>query len=169
MSIDSESLKLTMRTWVSGVTVVTAVSGGRRAGVTASSFTSVSLEPPLILVSLQEYIETYKLILESEQFAVSILSSGQSHLSRQFAGQLKVPEGEDRFYGVELRTAVTGSPILADAIGWLDCRLTNVYEGGVSRIVMGEVLATGQQIGVQPLVYHNRDYFQLLPEDENIP
>src|SRR5262245_35571490 len=98
MSVDPESLKKTMRNWVSGVTVVTATNGEKHAGVTASSFTSVSLEPPLVLVCLQEYIETYRLIRESEAFAISFLRADQAYLSKQFAGFIKLPEGADKFY-----------------------------------------------------------------------
>jgi len=161
MSVDPESLKRTMRTWASGIGIATTLLGDHRAGVTVSSFTSVSVEPPLILISLQHYIETFKLIQESGVFAVSLLREDQAHLSAQFAGFLPVPEGEDRFYNVELMTAETGVPILANALAWMDCRVSVIYEAGISRIVVGEVLATGQQENMLPVVYHNRGYYSI--------
>lgn len=161
MSIDADTLKKTMRTWVSGVTVVTTSDGPRRAGLTASSFTSISVEPPLVLVSLQNFTETFKLIEQTHTFAISILAHDQAHLSAQFAGFVKLPEGADKFYGVQLVTAETGAPILQDAAAWLDCRLAAIYEAGISRIVVGEVIATGQREGALPLAYHNRGYYDL--------
>jgi flavin reductase (DIM6/NTAB) family NADH-FMN oxidoreductase RutF len=165
MSIDADTLKKTMRIWVSGVTVVTTSDGIRRAGVTASSFTSISVKPPLILISLQNYIETFKLIEQTNTFAISILAYDQAHLSAQFAGFVKLPDGADKFYDVNLMTAETGAPILKDAVAWLDCRLAAIYEAGISRIVVGEVVATGQREGILPLAYHNRGYYNLVAQE----
>jgi flavin reductase (DIM6/NTAB) family NADH-FMN oxidoreductase RutF len=165
MSVDAESLKKTMRAWVSGVTVVATTNGTKRAGATASSFTSISVEPPLILISLQHFLETFKVIQESSVFAVSILRDDQVHLSRQFAGAVQLPDGADKFYGVNITTAVTGVPILADAVAWVDCKLAAIYEAGSSRIVVGEVVATGLHEGGIPLAYHNRMYYNLVPQE----
>ena len=165
MSIDSDSLKKTMRAWVSGVTVVTTSDGVRQAGLTASSFTSISVDPPLIMISLQEFTETFKLIEETHKFAVSVLAHNQAHLSAQFAGFIKLPEGVNKFHKVKLMTAETGAPILLGAAAWLDCHLTAVYEAGSSRIVVGEVVATGQLDDILPLAYHNRGYYDLVPQE----
>ncbi len=163
-SVDMESLRQTMRLWASGVTVVTSSDGIARAGVTASSFTSISLEPPLVLVCLQNYIETYKLIRQTGVFAISILNAQQSALSAQFAGFAKLPEGADRFYQVETHTAVTGAPLLKGAVGWMDCRLHAIHEAGVTRMIVGEVVATGSDPQQQPIIYHNRGYYNLTPQ-----
>jgi flavin reductase (DIM6/NTAB) family NADH-FMN oxidoreductase RutF len=167
MTVDSESLRKTMRQWVSGISVVTSVAGEQRAGVTASSFTSVALDPPTILICLQDYITTYKLIQESGIFAVSLLKSDQAPLSAQFAGFVKMPEGEDRFYGVEIMTQVTGAPILKEALAWMECRLVTTYSYGATGIIIGEVVATGQHPDpdLMPLVYHNRHYYDLKIQD----
>lgn len=164
MTLDAESLKKMMRVWVSGVTVVTAAQDAQRAGVTASSFTSISLEPPLVLVSLQHFIHTYKLIEETKHFAISILRDDQAHLSAQFAGFVTLPEGADRFYNVPLMTSITGAPILAEAAAWVDCRVYTVHEAGLSRLVIGEVVAAGSQEGARPLAYHNRGYYDIVPQ-----
>lgn len=165
MSVDAESLKKTMRMWVSGVTVVTSIHSQKRAGATASSFTSISVDPPLILISLQHNIETFKVIEQSGFFAVSILRNDQAHLSGQFAGATELPKGADKFHEVNLMTAVTGAPILADAAAWVDCKLVAIYEAGSSRIVVGEVLATDQDGNAIPLAYRNRGYYNLVPQE----
>ncbi|MBI1282306.1 MAG: hypothetical protein GC179_29540 [Anaerolineaceae bacterium] len=165
MSVDAESLKKTMRRWVSGVTVVTSSDGQERAGVTVSSFTSISVDPPLILFSLQSFTPTLKLIEKTGIFAVSILTTTQAHISVQFAGFAALPEGADKFYGVDLKTAVTGAPIIADAASWMDCKLASIYEAGLSRIVVGEVISTGQGDDILPLVYLNRGYYDLTKQE----
>ncbi|MFN8373480.1 MAG: flavin reductase family protein, partial [Anaerolineae bacterium] len=158
--VDSQLLRMTMRSWASGVTVVTAAHEDKRVGVTVSSFTSVSLTPPLILVCLYKNTEATKTILDAGHFAVSILGEGQSEVSEQFAGHAKsLPENVDRFYNIAVSSQVTGSPILDDAVGWFDCRIQAVHEGGTHWIVIGEVLAAGRRDeNAQPLVYFNRGY-----------
>lgn len=159
--MDSEALRRSMRLWASGVTIVTTQFGERRAGVTASSFTSVTLEPPTVLVCLQEHIETYKLIAESGIFGISMLKSDQSKWSKQFAGFIDLPEGADRFYEVETVQQVTGVPILKDAVAWIDCRVSAIHRVGGTGIIVGEVVGAGHMDGEMPLVYHNRQYFDL--------
>jgi flavin reductase (DIM6/NTAB) family NADH-FMN oxidoreductase RutF len=163
MEVDSEALRQTMRQWTSGVVIVTSAVGERRAGVTVSSFTSVTLNPPVNLVCLQTHIETYRLIRESGIFAVSMLNVDQAHLSAQFAGFVDLPEGADRFHGVETFQQVTGAPILRDSLAWMDCRVTTIYPAGTTDIVVGEVVATGRNESEMPLVYHNRAYYKLAP------
>ena len=161
MSVDAESLKKTMRRWASGVSVVTSVDGQERTGVTASSFTSISVDPPLILLSLQSFTPTLKMIEKTGIFAVSILTTKQEALSLQFAGFASLPDGADKFYSIDLKTSLTGAPIIADASSWMDCKLASVYEAGLSRIIVGEVVATGQGEDILPLVYLNRGYYDL--------
>ncbi len=165
MSVDPDAMRRTMRLWSCGVTVVTTSNGQERIGMTASSFTSISLQPPLVLVCLHKQAGTTLLIQESQVYAVSILSADQEALSAQFAGYTDLPEGADRFYNAETFTAATGSPILKEAIGWLDCKVYGIQDGGTHLIFVGEVLATGHQEGpVVPLVYHNRAYRRFVPD-----
>lgn len=155
----SEDMRHTMRLWACGVTVVTTHFGGLRSGMTASSFTSIALEPPLILVCLHKKAETCQMIGESRVFAVSLLGEDHEWLSSQFAGYTQLPEGEDRFHNVSLETKVTGSPILRDAIAWMDCKVYGIQDGFTHWIFVGEVLATERmEDPVWPLVYHNRAY-----------
>ncbi len=158
----SEELRRTMRLWATGVTVVTTQSGQRRSGMTVSAFTSVSLEPPLVLVLLQKDSVTCRLIRKSRVFAVSILGEGQEAISRQFAGLTALPEGADRFNGVGFVSRSTGSPVLADALAWMDCRVLRVIDAGTHYMISGQVLATGRKESrSRPLVYHNRNYWRL--------
>lgn len=167
MSIDSEAMRRTMRLWSCGVTVVTTSDGENRTGMTASSFTSVSLEPPLILVCLYKTAGTTRMIEQAGVFGVSILAEDQAEISSQFAGYTKLPDGADRFYNIETFTAQTGSPLLTDSIGWLDCRVYGVQDGGTHLIIVGEVIATGRKDNpIWPLVYHNRSYRQFVRETD---
>lgn len=167
MHVDSEALRTTLRLWSCGVTVVTSADSEQRLGMTASSFTSISLEPPLILVCLHKQAGTTRLVEKTGVFAVSILGAHQESLSAQFAGFSQLPEGKDRFYNVETMTAYTGSPILADAIAWLDCKVFEMYDGSTHQIFVGEVMATGRKDDpVAPLVYHNRAYRQITQDNQ---
>lgn len=162
--VEPDELRKTMRLWASGVTVVTSALGERRLGLTVNAFSSVSLDPPLILVCLQSGTPTLEMIRESDVFAVSLLRDDQGHLSIQFAGFAMLPAGADKFYQVETDTAVTGAPILPHALAWMDCRLHDIYPAGSSNIVVGKVVAIGRQDGGQPLIYHNRVYYSLVPQ-----
>ena len=161
MNTVSEALRLTMRLWSCGVTVVTTSDGEERTGMTASSFTSISLEPPLILVCLHKEAATSALIEKSGVFGVSLLEVSQEHISAQFAGFGEIPEGADKFYQINTFTDQTGSPLLTDAIAWMDCKVFGIHDGATHHIIVGEVLNTGRQDDpVLPLIYHNRAYRQ---------
>ena len=126
-------------------TGVTLVSAGRETpcGMTANAFTSVSLEPPLILVCVDRSAAIYKTVLSAGSFAVSMLSSRQEHVARHFADHSR-PRGADEFSAFEWSPGPsTGAPILDGAIAWLECALTTSYEGGDHEIFIGSVLASG--------------------------
>ncbi|NWF70665.1 MAG: flavin reductase family protein [Chloroflexi bacterium] len=165
MSIDPAVIRATMRLWASGVTVVTTAQNGQYVGVTVSSFTSVSLTPPLALVCLYKHTESCKAVLDAGVFAVSILGEGQGALSEQFAGHNKdYAAGEDRFHNVATSTKVSGAPVLDNAIAWLDCRVTAAHDGGTHWVIIGEILATGRRSDEpKPLVYYNRAYRTVTP------
>lgn len=158
MSVDSQQYKNTLARWASGVTVVTTLDGAEWKGVTASSFTSVSLEPPLVMICLIKRLYTHKLILECKRFAVNILSQDQMEIGKLFAGMK--PEIQDRFERLNCFTALTGCPILPETVGWVDCELRQTYEGGDHSIFLGEVVASGIGTGEAPLLYFNRTWGQ---------
>ncbi len=154
MTFDPADFKRAMSQFASGVTVVTTLYGQTPLGVTASSFTSLSLEPPLVLVSLNKKLFTHKAITESGVFAVNVLSAQQLEIGMRFAG-LK-PEITDRFAGLKTQTAVTGCPLLPDSLAWVDCALWATYDGGDHTIFVGEVRDLSVSDLDMPLLYHNR-------------
>ena len=161
MPISSESFRDVMRHFPSGVTVVTIKSPGSDVvhGLTVSSFASVSPEPPLILVSIDHRATAYRLLeTAGASFAVNILAHDQMELSNRFAWL----KDEDRFDQGEWDTAVTGAPILRDALAWLDCSVYSRFSAGSHTIYIGEVQASGvPRPDVKPLLYWNRGYRQL--------
>jgi flavin reductase (DIM6/NTAB) family NADH-FMN oxidoreductase RutF len=156
MAFDAQSFKQALAQFASGVTVVTTQHAGERAGVTASSFTSLSLEPPLVLVCLAKGLSAYQLFAQSGVFAVNVLGVHQLELGQRFAGLL--PDSEDRFDGLAYGTATTGSPLLPDSLCWLDCRVWNIYDGGDHSIFVGEVLDLDVADANNPLLYYKRDW-----------
>jgi 3-hydroxy-9,10-secoandrosta-1,3,5(10)-triene-9,17-dione monooxygenase reductase component len=146
-----------MGNFPTGVTIVTSRSpDASPCGMTANSVASVSLHPVLVLVCLDRSASTHGCITEGGAFAISVLSSEDEELARRFArGRWR-----DRFKGIELREAVTGSPILARALAWMDCRVTEVYEAGDHSIVVGEVVASDAREG-EPLVFFRGKYHRM--------
>ena len=151
-----------MRYWASGVGIATAEYAGVRHGMTVSSFTSIALEPPIVLVSMHKSTRTHDLVLGSKAFGVTLLSEGQQELSARFAGALD--DEEDRFDGVEAFTLETGSPLIAGGLSVFDCRLKDSYDAGTTTIMIGEVVAArvNQNVeSLQPLLYQNRAYHKI--------
>ena len=159
MTLDSENLRAAMRAWSAGVTVVTAAQEGQRHGMTVNSFTSISLDPATITISLQQSSRTYELVSRSRMFGLTMLSASQTRVSDIFAGRF--PEIEDRFADVQVETLVTGSPLIVGGLAWLDCRVVETYDAGMNTLFIAEVLrARGSGEG-HPLLYHDRKYWQL--------
>lgn len=159
--VDAPTFKMVMAQWASGVTVVTSVVDGQWVGITASSLTSVSLEPPRILICVGKRLYTHQVITRSGVFAVNVLSANQAEWGMRFAGM--IPELTDRFAGIEVRLAETGAPILPDVLGWLDCRVAHAYDGGDHTIFVGDVLAAGASECEDPVLYFKRHWRQLDP------
>ena len=156
MAVEPQQFKETLAHWASGVTVVTTLHEGNPVGITASSFSSVSLDPPSVLICVNKRLFTHGAIQENGVFAVNIL--GEEHLEwgKRFAGM--VPEIEDRFAGIECHSEETGCPVFTDALAWLDCRLIHVYDEGDHSIFIGEVLSAGSGKESKPLLYYYRNW-----------
>lgn len=166
--MDGEILRLTMRNWPSGVSIVTTQDAhGTQYGMTVSSFTSVSLEPPLVLVCLSKEAHTTQVLLDSRVFGVVLVDEERTDLSVRFAGfDPNFPHETDRFQDLRTFTLLTGAPLLHDAVAVLDCRLWAVYDGSTHNIVVGEVLASQvPEAAAKPLVYYNRGYYSLENHD----
>ncbi len=143
-----------MSRFASGVTVVTAARGDQRFGMTVSSFVSVSIEPPLVLVCIAKNLQTHAAIEETRAFAVNILGIHQLDLALRFAGMK--PELSHRFVGLSCSTGLTGAPLIDDSIASLDCRLQAIHDGGDHAIFVGEVVAAHISRDEPALLYHNR-------------
>ncbi len=154
--VDPTLFREALSRFASGVTVVTARRGHERFGLTASSFVSVSLDPPLVLACVAKGLHAHAVIEESGAFAVNILGVHQLDVALRFAG-LK-PEFADRFDGLEWSTAVTGSPLLEGSLAALDCRLHASHPAGDHTIYVGEVLHAVIWRDDAPLLYHRRHW-----------
>jgi flavin reductase (DIM6/NTAB) family NADH-FMN oxidoreductase RutF len=157
-SPDPEALRDALRFWTTGVTMVAASHNGVSHGMTVNSFTSLSLDPPLVSVSLEKVTRTHQLVKDANAFTVTILSQGQQALSDRFAG--RESEQSDRFAGLETFTVETGNPILNQGMAFFDCKVAASHDAGTHTVFIGEVLACGRltENGEPPLVYFNRGY-----------
>ena len=156
---DETHFRRVMGHFTTGVTLVTSRGpGDDPCGLTANAFSSVSLDPPLVLVCLDRTSETFGQLVEREAFAVSVLGAEDRALARRFS------EGDrgSRFAGLEVRREVTGSPVVERALAWVDCRLRDVHRAGDHSIVVGEVVACGAREG-RPLLFFRGAYEEIGP------
>ncbi len=157
--VDPEALRSAMRQWATGVSVVTASYKGVTHGMTVSSFTSVSLNPPQVLISLAQNARTHDLVKHSRHFGVSLLSAGQEDISNLFAG--RVPDEQDRLAGVETFKIISNTPLIKNGIAFFDCRVIATFSSGTHTLFIGEVLAAQSREDGEPLLYYNRGYRKL--------
>lgn len=157
MTLDAEQLRAAMRAWTSGVTVVTAAYDGEQHGMTVNSFTSISLDPPLIIISLQTASHTHTLVSKAGVFAVTILSADQQSISERFAGRSAVEAGS-RLENLETETLVSGAPFIKGGLAYLDCRVIQSIPSGMNTLFIAEVVAARGYDHDRVLVYHDRQY-----------
>jgi flavin reductase (DIM6/NTAB) family NADH-FMN oxidoreductase RutF len=156
LMIDSDLFRAVLGRFATGITVVTASDGAAAPhGMTVSAFSSLSLDPPLVLVCVANDATMAPLLARSETFAVNVLSDGQEALSRRFAGKI-----DDRFAGVGYRIGEHGNPLLDDVLAWLECRIVARHPAGDHVIVVGQVADAGVRDG-RPLLYYRGGYAQL--------
>ena len=161
MTLDPEQLRHAMRAWTTGVAVVTAVYDGQRYGMTVNSFTSISLEPPLVSVTLKQLTHTHDFVVKSREFSVTILSFDQKVLSDRFAG--KLTHVHDRFEDLQTETLSIQAPLIKGGIAYFNCRVVNSIPVGENTLFVAEVVAASGEGEGDPLVYHNRVYWKLTP------
>jgi flavin reductase (DIM6/NTAB) family NADH-FMN oxidoreductase RutF len=154
MPVSGDDFRSALARWGSGVAIVTSAAGGRIHGMTVSAFSSVSLDPPLVLVCADKASNTLGLIHEGQIFAVNILCAGQRDLSNKFASK---KDEHLRFEGVAWRAGLTGAPILEGALAALDCRVVAAHDAGDHVIYVGRVEAVEMSHG-EPLVYFGGAY-----------
>ncbi|MEM3185727.1 MAG: flavin reductase family protein [Conexivisphaerales archaeon] len=150
-------IRAVMRYFADGVTIVTGVSRkGDLFGITVTSFTSVSLSPPLVLVCIANSASATKMIKDSRRFCVNLLTADQKDLSERFA----YVEESKRFLGVKYKIGRTGSPILEDSCGYIDCTLFKWTKAGDHTIFLGNAIDVYAE-GKLPLIYYNRGYYTI--------
>ncbi|GAB4530532.1 MAG: flavin reductase family protein [Anaerolineales bacterium] len=152
----SDDLRNAMRQWATGVTVVTAAWDGRIHGMTVTSFTSLALTPPLVLVALWRASRTHALVQAAGHFGVTILAHDQREISDRFAG--RISDDADRFNGLAVAHLESGAPLLVGGLAWFDCRVQQTYAAGTHDVFIAEVLAARTFAGKTPLMYFDRDY-----------
>lgn len=149
--VDPATFRAVMASVAAPVTVVTVMAGQRPHGSTVSAFTSLSLHPPMVLVSLDRASDLLAHIRASGEFGVNVLGAGQAALARAFARK-----GDDKFDGVDW-AAEAGVPRLPGSAGWLACAVERLIPGGDHEVVLGRVIAA-EHADVPPLTYHQRSF-----------
>ena len=155
MNASAASFRDVLSRWASGVSVVTTNHDGMLYGLTVSSFSSLSLDPPLVLVCLANVNRMVAMIEASRGFAVSILSSDQVTASNYFARQGRLPTPD--FTEIEGQWTTSGQPVIAGALAWMTCELHALHAQGDHTIVIGRVSETATHDG-EPLLYWSRGY-----------
>lgn len=170
-----EMLRRAMRHWVTGVAVATSRLGDITHGMTVNSFISISIEPPLVTVAMNNDTRTLRLVEQSGIFAVTMLSLAQQPLAELFAGRL--PDSGDRMNGLDTFELVTGAPLLHGGVAFVDCQVVGRHPLPLSTLFIGEVLAAqtagdrmapGEiaapdrvEVEPPPLVYYHRRFTRL--------
>ena len=157
MSLDRRELRNALGSFATGVTVITTLDRrGRPIGITANSFNSVSLDPPMVLFSLSRQAFSLRGFRSAHSFAINVLAEHQGEVSDRFA----TPSGE-KWDGVDYETWETGCPILPEAIAKLECRIRHTYMGGDHVIFVGEVVRLAYQPKGRPLLFFHGRYCSL--------
>lgn len=158
VQVEAGQFKEFMRHLAAGVTVVTAFTAeGKPVGATVSAFTSVSLDPPLVLVCLTSGSRTMQAIRERGTFAIHLLAADQEGLAYRFAS-----DQAEKFQGSALDEGEADVPLIRGCTNWLKCRLESDLDGGDHRIVVGLVLAASADPEYRPLVHQNRRFWNLV-------
>ena len=158
MTVSVDDFKKALQLWASGVTVVTTSSEKFGVqGMTVTAFTSVSVNPPQVLVCINDSADTGVGIEESQSFAVNILNADQQDISNQFAGGTSQ---QQRFENTDWKAGITGAPILNNTLMSLDCKVVEKVLAGTHWIIIGEVQDCVCRSG-EPLLYYRGAYRQL--------
>jgi flavin reductase (DIM6/NTAB) family NADH-FMN oxidoreductase RutF len=141
--------------FATGVTVVTCLGSKGPCGITANSFSSVSLEPPLVLWNIAKVTNSLQAYLDAERFAINVLGAEQQHLADHFA-----QSDHTVFNGIGYDTAPDGVPLLPGAVAYFECRTHQTYDCGDHHIIIGEVEKFSSNDN-EPLLFHNSRYCRL--------
>ena len=156
MSVDQSSFRAVLGRFATGVTVVTAIDRRKRdVGMTVSAFSSVSLDPPLVLFCIDHSASVYNTLSKTECFVANILSEGQEALARRFADK-----DAERFVGIGYERGQLGPAILYEVLGYIECKVVARHEAGDHDVIVGSVEVAVANEG-KPLLYYRGGYAQL--------
>jgi flavin reductase len=153
MSVPTVELRRIFGSFATGVTIVTCRVGDRKHGITVNSFTSLSLDPPLVLICIDRRAIAWEMIPQAGSFAVNILSEHQRALCDYFAKRLAA-DPDNEFADIPHESGLSGAPIVDGAIAVFECRLTQSYPGGDHDIYVGEILLARVLSDERPLIFH---------------
>ncbi len=153
---DPRTLRDALGCFATGVTIVTCLNDGRPAGLTVNSFTSVSLEPPLLLVCIHKRAASAEALINAPCFAINVLQNEQQPASMTFSTR-----GEDRFGNTPWSRGENGAPILADLLCVFECERYALYDGGDHHILVGQVVKASFDASLDPLLYFRGRYRRL--------
>lgn len=157
--LSGDDFRAALGQFTTGVTIVTARDAqGQLIGLTANSFNSVSLSPPLVLWSLARYSSSMLGFLSAQHYAINVLAADQRPLAERFASK-----GIDRFEGVHWRAGLTGAPVIDGAVAVFECVHHGQHDAGDHVIFVGQVQHCSRRVGAAPLVYHGGRFFTDLP------
>ncbi|RKT55195.1 flavin reductase (DIM6/NTAB) family NADH-FMN oxidoreductase RutF [Saccharothrix australiensis] len=159
-TMEETSLRDAMSRFATGVTVLT-VGGEHMHGMTANAFSSVSLDPPLVLCCVARTAVMHEAISNAKRFAVSVMGADQRDTAKYFADKRR-PHGSAQFDAVDwLEGAHSGAPLLSGALAWLECELVHCYEGGDHTIFVGQVLGCRRGAGTRALLFYGSAFHQV--------
>lgn len=158
--MEPAALRRILSHFCSGLTIVSAVVDGEPVGLTCQSFFSVSLEPPLVALSISKTSTSFPAIRAAQTFSVNVLSAGQRHISGAIGRT-----GPDKWRHIEWVHGAHGQPILPGAIAWFECRLRDVHDAGDHDIVVAEVLDLDCDETADPLLFFRSEYRELIDLD----
>ena len=159
-AVDPSAFRATLGRFATGVGVMTVAVDGRTHGMTANAISSVSLEPPLVLVCVERSAAMAGFVRRSSTFALSFLAADQTELSNWFADPARADDGA-QFAEVAHRVEVTGAPVIEGAVGWVDCRVETIHVAGDHDVVIGRVVGLGAGPATDPLLYYGSAYHRL--------
>lgn len=162
--IDEIAIRRALSEFATGVTIVATTEGGERVGFACQSFSSLSLEPPMVLFTVMKTSRSWPRIEKSGTFSVNVLSEEQQEYSVAF-GRRSVNKFE---YGSWSESPL-GNPILEDCAVWIDCTVADVHEGGDHWIVTGDIKSIGHRGDRKPLLYHRGSYSRVVASGEDAP
>ena len=155
MIFDPDSFRRAMRAWTTGVAIILAAHENESYGMTINSFTSLSIDPPLVTVVLKNETHVFDLVQRSGVFRIQILSAAQRELAENFAGKL---HGAERMNSLTMDSTPNAASPLDDGLASLACRVLHTYAAGQNTLLVAEVTGATVRSTEEPLAYHDREY-----------